>query len=219
MTYLRWFIFTTSLTLCFTATGVWIESRLRGEPSAIAGNLTQAELHTQPEPPQIGSSQVVQATIQVLITGAVQKPGLYRLPAGQKLRDLLTLAGGPLPEARLSQLDLEQVLTGGQVINVPVTATSEANGKTAVSNSAQSEAKAPAKSRTTSAALPAKGAISLNRASLADIQRLPGVGPALGQRILDWRQAHGSFRKLDDLLEVKGIGPKKFAKLQGMLSL
>lgn len=217
MTYLRWFIFTTSLTLCFTATGVWVESRLRGEPSAIAGNLNQAELHAQPQPPQIGSSQVVQATLQVLITGAVQKPGLYRLPAGQKLRDLLTLAGGPLPEARLSQLDLEQVLTGGQVINVPVTATREANGKTAVANAA--DAKAPAKPQTKSEALPAKGSISLNRASLADIQRLPGVGPALGQRILDWRQAHGSFRKLDDLLEVKGIGPKKFAKLQGMLSL
>ena len=222
MTYLRWFIFTTSLTLLFTAGGVWVESRLRGEPVAIAGPQSETELHPQPAPPQIGSSQVVQATIQVLITGAVQKPGLYHLPAGQKLRDLLALAGGTLPEARLDGLELEQVLSGGQVVNIPVSATSAANGtraETVGTRRAGRGAGPAANARAKSAALPALGSISLNRAGLTEIQRLPGVGPALGQRILAWRQAHGGFRKLADLLEVKGIGPKKYAKLQSLLSL
>lgn len=195
MSYLRWIVLTTILTLLFTSTGVWLEARLHGEPVAMAE-------------PESGPSQIVQVTVQVLITGAVQKPGLYRLPAGQKIRDLLAEAGGPTDVARLSALDLEAVLQAGQVIQVPTQAPPPSPRATRPPSARAAEKTAAATAK-----------VSLNHASQADLDRLPGVGPALARRILDWRRDHGLFQRLEDLLQVKGIGPKKFARLRGCLTL
>ena len=88
MSYPRWICLTTALTLIFTTGGLWLEARLKGEPAAVAkANAQDQNVQTE----------VITATLQVLITGAVQKPGIYRLPAGSSIQTLL----GPLAEGGL----------------------------------------------------------------------------------------------------------------------
>lgn len=67
-------------------------------------------------------------------------------------------------------------------------------------------------------AAPAAAAVDINKASLEELDALPGIGPALAQRIVDYRREHGPFQKVDDLLAVKGIGPKMLAKIRDRLA-
>lgn len=215
MSYPRWICLTTALTLIFTTGGLWLEARLKGEPAAAA----KANAQTQKV-----QTEVITATIQVLITGAVQKPGIYSLPAGSSIQTLLELAGGSLPEARLSALDLNRAVGSGEVLHVPAAPAENTPENTAESATAAEAAQPRENTRTsttskTSKAKTFSGKISLNRAGLQELEHLPGVGPSLAKRILEWRQAHGGFKKIEDLLEVKGIGPKKFEKMRQVLSL
>lgn len=232
MMYARWICLTTTLTLLFTGGGLWLEQRLRGEPAALARpTAAQAE------------------TIQVLVTGAVAKPGLYRLPAGSLQQNLLDLAGGPTPDALPDSLQPSRPLQPGEVLNVPArpeSANFEPGGEAVSRYEAEGpsersryEAKGPSersryepkprgkssktskrsKSSKSASSKSASGPVSLNRGSVSDFDGLPGVGPALAQRIVDWRQAHGGFKAIEDLLEVKGIGPKKLEKMRAQLQL
>ncbi|MEZ0371548.1 MAG: helix-hairpin-helix domain-containing protein [Candidatus Sericytochromatia bacterium] len=215
MNYLRWICLTTFLTLLFTTAGVWIEARLKGDAvasstreavtvgpgDALAATSDSSTTQNTTQNTTQSGSQIIQATYQLLITGAVHNPGIYRLPAGSKVRDLVAAAGGAEATARLSSLNLERTLKPGEVVNLP--------------------AAQPLQASAASPAHPGKPTrqISLNRAGLAELDGLPGVGPALAKRILEYRQAHGAFKSLEELLQVKGIGAKKFEKLQGLLSI
>ncbi|PKL78686.1 MAG: hypothetical protein CVV27_02915 [Candidatus Melainabacteria bacterium HGW-Melainabacteria-1] len=222
MPYLRWIFVTTTLTALFTSGGLWLEQRLRGEPTAVAK-------------PHL--SEPASTPLQVLITGAVAQPGLYRLPAGSPVQALLSLAGGPQPDARLSDLDLSRPLKPGEVLYIASTAAAESDGAESVETDADparferaakpsrhpkskmSDSKSP-RTKQTKATGPKKSApLKLNQANVSELDRLPGVGPALAQRIVDWRREHGPFASLDDLLQVKGIGEKKLAKLKGQIRL
>lgn len=75
----------------------------------------------------------------------------------------------------------------------------------------------PASAREAAKAGPAR--LDLNRASASDLERLPGVGPVLARRVVDWRAAHGPFRSVEQLNEVKGIGPKKLARLRALVTV
>jgi competence protein ComEA len=259
MTYTRWICLTTAFTILFTATGIWIECRLKGEPQAAAKTDQVADsIH----------SQVVQATDQVMITGAVHKAGLYRLPVGSQVRDLIALAGGTTAEARLESLNPERRLQSGEVLYVPGKSLQQTSTvtNTVTSNRGNNSPKGrrgrihtarihndmnktmhnglhkamrqnldpplkadPHKTDPRSKSISVSGAhtgkseltgpINLNQASFEQLERLPGVGPELAQRILDWRIAHGDFKRFEDLLDVKGIGEKKLAQLAEMLSL
>lgn len=214
MSYPRWICLTTALTVIFTSGGLWLETRLKGEPIAAAKATASTNVPTQTE--------IIQATIQVLITGAVSKPGMYRLPAGSSVQTLIDLAGGSTAVARLSSLDLNRAVNAGEVLHVPAaaiaqneTSDEQAHSSNKTTNKSASKSKQSAKQTKS----PSAGSVSLNRASLQELEQLPGVGPALAQRILDWRQAHGGFKSIEDLLEVKGIGPKKLEKMRQGLSL
>jgi competence protein ComEA len=88
---------------------------------------------------------------------------------------------------------------------------------------APSQAKAPAASSKSSAAKPSAGAsttvVNLNTATQAQLEGLPGVGPAMAQRILEYRKANGAFKKAEDLMNVKGLGEKKFLKLKPQITV
>lgn len=224
---LRWLCLTTTLTLLFTSSGIWLEARLKGSPSAKAASIQSVE--AQPE-----------TQLQLLITGAVNKPGLYHLPAGSKVSELLTQAGGPTAQAQLSALNLQASLHQGQVVHLPespVSASLDSASLDSENPAAESstEAEPSIKAQTLAtrqlAARPARKLtkksklskisqpVNLNQATLADLDSLPGVGPALAQRILEWRKAHGRFNNLNELLQVKGIGAKKLAKFQQLIRL
>lgn len=134
--------------------------------------------------------------LMVHVTGAVEKSGVYQLPAGSRWVDAVNLAS-PLPTADLDQLNLAAPVTDGQKIIVPTVG----DGTT------------PAAAPTTG-----KSTVNINTADLGELDALPGIGPALAQRIIDYRQANGGFKTVEDLKNVSGIGEKKYNDIKDLIS-
>ena len=126
--------------------------------------------------------------------GAVTKPGVYKLPPGARVTDLLDAAGGPTADADLDQLNLAATVGDGERIYIP----------------RRGEAVPPS----AGAAQATGGPVDLNRATADELDALPGVGPATAKAIIDHRTKNGRFRTVDDLLEVRGIGEAKLADLR-----
>ncbi|GAB3171444.1 hypothetical protein GCM10027059_39760 [Myceligenerans halotolerans] len=125
------------------------------------------------------------------VVGAVRDPGLVELPGGARIADAVEAAGGPTDEADLSGVNLARPVADGEQIHVPKP------GETPVTSGDPG-------------AVPDTGGgdvVDLNTADAATLETLPGIGPALAQRIIDWRTANGPFASVDELDDVSGIGP------------
>jgi len=139
--------------------------------------------------------------VAVHVLGAVVRPGLYRFPAGSRIADALDRAGGPTSQADLAALNLAARLQDGEQIMVP----------------AQGQPR-PAPGHALPGPAPQRR-ISLNTASAAELDSLPGIGPVYAQRIIAYREqkmrqeGHG-FQSVDELLDIPGIGPKRLAALR-----
>lgn len=152
-----------------------------------------------------GAVGTAAAEIVVDVGGKVREPGIHRLPAGSRVADALRAAGGVRPGTNTDGLnrarflvDGEQVIVGGPAA-VPGTAPGAGPGGAAAAGGA------PA------------GPVSLNTATVEQLDTLPGVGPVLAQHIIDYRTRHGGFRSVDELREVNGIGDRRFADLQNLV--
>lgn len=135
--------------------------------------------------------------ITVHVTGAVANPGLVTLPSTARVADAIAAAGGATAEAELALLNLAAGLTDGGQVVVPSTGP----GPTGVA-------------RETGGASPATAGVDLNVADATVMQQLPGVGPVLAERIVAFRDTHGPFEAVEDLLDVPGIGEGKLAGLR-----
>lgn len=144
------------------------------------------------------------AEVVVDVAGRVRRPGLYHLPSGSRVDDALTAAGGARRGVRLRNLNLAAVLVDGEQIVVGPGA-----------GAAAAPAAPPAVPAASSPAAP----VPLNTATLEQLETLPGVGPVTAQKILDYRDAHGSFSALDQLKDVSGIGDVTFAELEPLVTL
>ena len=140
-------------------------------------------------------SNVQQPKIFVHIAGLVKKPGIYQLDSGSRVFDVVLLAGGFRSKANEASVNLARVLTDGEQIIV---------GK--IGSSTMVDASN-------------SNLISLNQSTAAKLEELPGVGPALAGRIVDWREANGGYKTKEDLLNVAGIGDKLFAAIKELVSL
>jgi competence protein ComEA len=149
--------------------------------------------------------------IYVHVGGAVRHPGLYRLPIGARVDDAVRLAGGPTDKAELDALNLAARVKDGDKVLVPQ------RGAAAPSGAASGSA--PAAGAGGAGAPGGAALVNLNSATVADLETLPGIGPALAQRILSYRTERGGFRRVEDLLEVPGIGPKKFEELKSHVTV
>ncbi|QGG47926.1 helix-hairpin-helix domain-containing protein [Heliorestis convoluta] len=149
-------------------------------------------------------------SIFIHITGAVQNPGVYRLQEGSRMEDALQLAY-PMEEADIEVLNRASLLIDGQKVIVPLRQDSavEAHLVLASHNNNNSQG----------SAITASGLVNINRAESRDLEQLPGIGPALAQKIIDHRTTQGPFRKVEDLQNVAGIGAKKYADLRDKIAV
>lgn len=137
-------------------------------------------------------------TAFVHVVGQVQHPGLYELAAGSRVVDAVAAAGGFTSTADQAALNLAQVVEDGQQIVVAVQGAAPAQSSTGAAG----------------AGAAAGGTVDINSADATALETLDGIGPALAERILAYRTAHGGFRSVNDLQNVTGIGPKKFAAIK-----
>ena len=136
------------------------------------------------------------SSLVVDVAGKVRAPGLRTLPSGARVQDALQAAGGPLPGTDLTGLNLARPLGDGEevVVGVP--------------------GPAPGSS---GSGPPPTGPLSLNNATAQQLDALPGVGPVLAQRIVQYREQHGGFQSVDQLRHVSGFGERRLQDLRAVL--
>ncbi len=149
-------------------------------------------------PPDAESAAPGPTELVVHVAGRVRTPGVVRLQPGSRVLDAVEAAGGAEDGVDLSGLNLARLVADGEQVLVGIAALPGGVG--------------PAGSAGSPAA-PDGGQVNLNTATAEQLDTLPGIGPALAGRILDWRVQHGRFNSVDELQEVSGIGPKTFAEL------
>jgi len=144
------------------------------------------------------SAEPVAAEIYVHILGQVMRPGLYALPDGARAVDAVAAAGGFTPTADAGGVNLARFVSDGEQIVVP------ALGEVA-------PGAAPG--------VGGDGRVNLNTADAAALDTLPGIGPATAQKILAWREQHGRFESVEDLLDVGGIGEAKLDAIRDLVTV
>src|SRR6185312_2278004 len=164
-----------------------------------------ASLASVPAPP----SPTATASVVVDVAGKVRRPGVYTLPSGARVYEALRAAGGVRRGASTLALNLAAPLVDGEQIVVGIAAMTPA---TSVVPAGPIPGASPAGSATATV-------IDLNTATLEQLESLPGVGPVLGQNILDWRNANGQFTSVDQLREVSGIGDVRMAQLRPLVTV
>jgi competence protein ComEA len=189
------------------------------EPGGGAGELSSSD----------GLSQTGDADsekICVHVVGKVNKPGLYELDPGSRITDAIKAAGGAFSNADLENINLAERLIDGEQIYVavkgvsplPKVSTVRGAERTSSVDSQKSDGghrdSGPAKLST-----PGQGTVNINTAGLNELQRLPRIGPAMAQRIIDYRNKNGRFNSIEELDEVKGIGPATLEKLRPFVKL
>ena len=156
--------------------------------------------------------------VVVHVVGQVRTPGLVRLAPGSRVADALDAAGGPAREADLARVNLARLLVDGEQVQVPAPGDPDP-----VTPGGGTAAAAPGGGGEGGVAGGAPGTantrVALNTADRASLEALPGVGPVLAQRILDWRTEHGRFSSVDELGEVSGIGEKLLTQLTPLVTL
>ena len=130
--------------------------------------------------------------LTVYITGAVATPGVYTLPEGSRIDVAVQAAGGFLPGAEQSSINLAKALVDGQQIDVPgIVDTSHVN----------------------------TGRVNINTATVTELETLPGIGPTAAQSIVDYRLENGPFQAVEDIQNVPGIGPATFNGIKDYITI
>ena len=150
----------------------------------------------------------------VYVTGEVANPGIVTLSEGARVFQAVDAAGGFTKKADRAAVNLAAILADQTQIHVP--AKSEQRGTQSLPNSPPQVVRVPGVSGIRS---PSSGLIDINRADLQELQRINGVGPAIAQRIIEYRNQHGAFSRVEDLINVRGIGQAKMNQIRSQVTL
>ncbi|HPF21757.1 MAG TPA: ComEA family DNA-binding protein [Syntrophomonas sp.] len=173
----------------------------------------EEDLAVQPSTGQ--EEQANEEELQVYVCGEVEKPGLYKLKAGARVYDALQIAG-ILPGAALDYAQPARRLQDGETVELYSEA--ELAEQLAVRQLSPTEA-LPVVAGIAPAS-PAGSLVNINTATVQELDdRLPGVGPAIAQRIVDYRESNGGFARIEDLQNVNGIGDKKYSDIKAMITV
>ena len=169
---------------------------------------TQGLVEILPPPTTTPAPTATPVLLTVYVSGAVAEPDVYTLPAGSRVKQAIEVAGGFAEDAVEAGVNLAQALVDGQQIYVPgqdeVTAPAAAIGGSLASASSSTDSAGP---------------VNINRASVEQLSTLPGIGPAIAGRIIEYRESHGGFRVIEDIKQVKGVGDATFEKLRDLITV
>lgn len=165
-----------------------------------------------------------EGAVVVHVDGCVKKPGLYTLSAtAHRINDAIAAAGGVTSDADMTCVNVAELMQDGEKVTIPArgapntddaTDNARAGDNGASSSRGRAGGKAVQGHTQNAHASPRAGKISINKASAANLETIPGIGPSTAQHIVADRAQHGKFKRLEDLMRVKGIGKKKFEKIK-----
>lgn len=171
---------------------------LQGKPTEVAVT----------EPVVVTESATTATVVVVHVVGEVKEPGVYDLPANSRVTDAIEAAGGATKDADLTSINLARVLFDGEQIFI-------SNINSAVTPSTSSSSSSSSGSSSSNPA----GRININMANAAQLDQLPGIGPVIAGRIVEYRNQNGPFRQLTDLKQVSGIGDAIYDKIKDLITL
>jgi competence protein ComEA len=212
---LHWFglrrVITSAVAAFVALVGVWWVIRVPPAPVESTISFTSTSL-ARIQGPSPEATYVISLDIVVHVAGEVKNPGVYTLHNGARMIDAVTAAGGATARADLEVINLATPLVDSSQIYVPAKGVA-ARPAFARPQPGMNGVASPSNSQN------ASGVVNINRASVAELDTLPGVGPSTAQAIVDYRTAHGPFGAPEDLLNVKGIGPAKFEAMQKLVGV
>ena len=189
-----------AVVVLIAAVGVWRHAATREHSHTLAQSSSEREeneaaaVATGPSPSAPAPAGERTDDVVVYVSGAVASPGVLTLPASSRVIDAITAAGGATPEADLESINLARLLVDGEQIRVGVVGESP-----------------PVASE---AGTPAGTCIRLATATEAELQTLPGIGPALATRIISYRATHPRLSTVEELDDIPGIGPSLIEKIR-----
>lgn len=189
-------------TLVLAAVGVVLAAAI-GAVAVRAQPAAPLVIEPPPPTPTPGPTSTP-APLRVYVSGAVREPDVYTLPPGAIVRDVVEAAGGPLAGADIDHVNLAHPLADGDHVHIPVVG------------------EAPTPAPAIQAAEPGTsaeltGPLNINTATAAELELLPGIGPALAERIIAHREAYGPFASVERIQDVSGIGPAKFDAIRELI--
>lgn len=152
--------------------------------------------------------------IAVHVIGAVPRPGLYEFAEGARVQDAIDAAGGLLSSASVDSINLAALLEDGQQLNIPYK-----TGEEPIENSStEEEPILPTEESLEDPEVESTELININTATVEELDSLPGIGPTIAQRIIDYRNENGPFNTIEDIQNVSGIGPSTFEEIQDLIT-
>jgi competence protein ComEA len=162
-----------------------------GEKTAVPDSVTVNKAPVQEPLAERQTEEVV------YVSGAVVKPGVVKLPAGSRVQDAVGAVGGVTGDADFAKVNLAEKVKDGMHVHIPA---NNPGGQASLSAAHD-------------------GKVNINQADVNELDKLPGIGPAMAARIIEYREANGSFTAIEDLKKVKGIGEAKFKKLKDKITI
>lgn len=200
MKYKKWII--GALVLLLIICGIVYKNTVYETEVAIADEETSVQQETASATNEV--NQPEPATITVYVCGSVKRPANVTLPKDARVEDAIKLAGGATESADLNAINLAQKLSDAEKVYVPKKGEIiEANG-----NSGGGSGRASA-----------NGKININKATEAELDALPGIGPSTAKKIIAYRNSKGGFRSIEELNNVSGIGDAKYGEVKDMITV